>query len=149
LRGFSRRPPGCIRQSSRKLLIGAPIDPRQSIETKLSDSRGAEFAAGVPDLSFNTVNEETELPGIEGALVSSPVQAPEQLLAVEGLAMAVALDHLQSLRDRPLVGGEAMPARRALATPAKGGAVLGLAGLEDGGGGVAVGAIHSSESSVV
>src|SRR3954451_13105685 len=91
LRGFSRSAPSGVRQSSRKLLIGAAVDPGQSVETELGDSLGAQLAAAVADLPFNPVNEEAELPGIEGALVGRPVEAPEQLLTVEGLAMAIAL----------------------------------------------------------
>src|SRR3954447_258325 len=50
LRGFSRSAPSGIGQSSRKLLIGAAVDPGQPVETELGDSLGAQLAAGVADL---------------------------------------------------------------------------------------------------
>src|SRR3954447_9223969 len=147
LRGFSRWPPSRVRQSSRKLQIGPAIDLLQSVETELADPGGGQLAAGVPELPFDPVDEEPELSRVELAFVGGAVEAPEQLLAVERLAMAVALDHPQRLRDRPLVGGEAVSARGALAAAAKGRAGLGLASLEDGRGGIAAGAVHCVKSS--
>jgi hypothetical protein len=114
----------------------------QSLQTELADPGGAQLAAGVADLTLNPVNEEAELPRIKLALVGGAIEAPEQLRAIERLAVPIALDHLQRLRDGPLVGGEAMTTLRALAPAPKSGATLGLAGLEDGGGGVAAGTVH-------
>jgi hypothetical protein len=68
-----------------------------------------------------------------------------ELLAIERLAAAVALDHLDRLRDGALVGREPVPAGGALAAAADG-AVRDAAGLKDLGGGVAPGTIHSPES---
>src|SRR5215212_5427036 len=53
LRGFSRCAPDRVRQSSRKLQIGAPIDLLQSVEAELADAFGGEFAAVLPQLAFN------------------------------------------------------------------------------------------------
>ena len=116
----------------------------EALETELSDVLGGQLATVVPNLSLDTVNEEAELPGIEPPLVGGSVQAAEKLLAIEGLAAAVALDHLQDLRHGPLVGGEAVAALGALTAPASG-AVGDAARLEGLGGGVAAGTVHSSE----
>jgi hypothetical protein len=146
LRGFSRCAPSGIRESSRKLQIGPAVDFSQSVETELADSGGRQLAALVPQLALDTIDDEGEAAGVDVALVAGPVEAPEQLVSIEGLAAAVALDHLEDLRDRALVGGEAMPARSTLTSPADG-AVWDPAGLEGPGGGVAAGAGHSSECS--
>src|SRR3954466_3696162 len=66
LRGFSRSAPSGIRQSSRKLQIGPAVDFLQSLEAELADAGGPQFAAVVPHLAFNPVNEEAELPRVEG-----------------------------------------------------------------------------------
>jgi hypothetical protein len=68
-----------------------------------------------------------------------------ELLAIEGLAAAVALDHLECFRHGALVGGEAVAAGGALAAAADS-AVRDAAGLKGLGGGVAAGTIHSPES---
>src|SRR5689334_7906442 len=68
LRGFSRGAPGGIRKSSRKLQIGAAVELRQTLEAELPDSDRAELSAVLPDLTFNTVNEEAQLAGVELAL---------------------------------------------------------------------------------
>jgi hypothetical protein len=86
------------------------VDFLQAPETELADPLGRQLAAGVADLSFNTINEETELSRVELALVSRSVETAEQLVAIEGLALAIALDHLERLRNGALVGGEAVSA---------------------------------------
>ena len=63
--------------------------------------------------------------GSTSRLWDARIERAEELLAIEGLAMAVALDDLEALRDGPLVGGEAMAARRAL-TPAPDRVTLGV-----------------------
>jgi hypothetical protein len=145
LRGFSRFAPSGIRQSSRKLQVGAAIEISKSVETELGDALGAQLSAVVSELALNPVNEEAELPRIDVPLMRRAVQAGEELVAIEWLALAVALDHLEHLRDRPLIGGEAVAARGALTAPADS-AVGDATGLEGLGGGVAAGTVHSSES---
>src|SRR4051794_28378114 len=140
LRGFSRSAPSGIRQSSRKLQIGPAVDFLQSDETELGDARGRYLAAVLPRLAFNTVNEEGELPRVELPLVGRAVEAAEQLVPIERLAVSVALDDLQALRDRPLVGGEAMAAGRAFTAPANH-PIRDAAGLEGLRGGVAAGTV--------
>lgn len=76
--------------------------------------------------------------------MGGPGQASQQLLPIERLPAAIALDHDETFRDGALIGGEAMAARSALA-PAADGAVRDAAGLEGAGGGVAAGAGHSSQ----
>ena len=63
------------------------------------------------------------MPAGEGAfaLVSGAGQASQQLLAIERLPAAVALDHLETLRDGPLVGGEAVAASGAAVSRGAGG----------------------------
>src|SRR4051794_28985175 len=142
LRGFSRRAPSRVRESSRKLQIGPAVEFAQSIETELADSLGAQLAAGVPDLLLDNIGDEGEAARIHVALVGRPGQASQQLPAIEQLPAAIALDHFETLRDGPLIGGDAMAAGAALAPPADG-AIPPLAGLEGLGGGVAAGAGHS------
>src|SRR5204862_3573202 len=96
-------------------------------------------------LLLDGIGNEGETARIHVALVSGPGQAAQELLPIEGLTMAVALDHLHPLGHRPLVGGEAMAALGALAAPASG-AVGDATGLEGLGGGVAAGAVHPWES---
>jgi len=141
LRGFSRCAPSGVRESSRKLQIGAAVEFLQAVETEPADPLGRELAAVVTHLTFNTVNEEAELAGIQLPLVGGSVETAEQLLAVEGLAAAVALDHFEGLRNGALVGGEAVAARAALAPPANG-AIGDAAGLEGLRLGVAAGTGH-------
>jgi hypothetical protein len=142
LRAFSRCAPSGIRQSSRKLLIGAVVELRQSIETELDDPGGREFAAAVARLALDPVDDLIEAPRIDIALVGCADQGAAELLAIERLAMAVALDDFQDLWDGPLIGREAMAARGAL-TPAPNRVTLrGSPGLEGPGGGVATGTVH-------
>jgi hypothetical protein len=49
-----------------------------------------------------------------------PEERGAELVPVERLTSSVPLDHLDGLRDGPLVGGEAVAARRALAAAADG-----------------------------
>jgi hypothetical protein len=116
----------------------------QSFETELCDSRRAQLSTIAAELLLNTIDNGGETTWIHVAFVGGAGEAPEHLLAVEGLARAVALDHLEGLRDRPLIGGEAVTAGGALAAPADA-AVRDAAGLEGLGGGVAAGTVHSSQ----
>jgi hypothetical protein len=68
-----------------------------------------------------------------------------ELVPVELLTAAVPLDHLDAFGDGPLVGGEAVAARRALAAAADG-AVRHAPGLEGLGGGVAAWTVHLFKS---
>jgi hypothetical protein len=124
------------------------VQVSQSVETELGDPSGLELAARGADLPFDTVNEGNQLPRIEGALVGGAVEARQQLVSIERLAVPVALDHLESLGDRSLVGGEAVAAERAFATPANG-AVRDSAGLEGLRWGVAAGTVHCLKSTEV
>jgi hypothetical protein len=144
LRGFSRCAPSRIRESSRKLQIGPAVEFLKSIETELADPGGAELASGSPDLLLDNISNEGEAAGIHVALMGRPGQASQQLLPIERLPAAIALDHYEMLGDGPLIGREAVAARAALA-PAAHSAVRDAPGLEGLGGGVATGTVHSSE----
>jgi hypothetical protein len=133
LRGFSWSAPSGVRESSRKLQIGTTVEFPQSVETELADPGGLQLSAGSPDLLLDRISNEGEAAGIHIPLVGGPGQASQQLLPIERLAAAVALDHFETLGDGPLRGGEAMAARGAFAAPADG-AVRGPAGLEGLGG---------------
>jgi hypothetical protein len=146
LRGFSRSAPRGIRESSRKLQVGPVVEFSQAFETELTDPRRAELSAGSPDLLLDNISNEGEAAGIHVALMSGAGQASQQLLPIERLPGAIALDHLKTLGDGPLIGGEAVSARGALAAPADG-AVRDAARLEGLGGGVAAGTGHSLECS--
>jgi hypothetical protein len=145
LRGFSRSAPSRIRKSSRKLQIGAAVELLKAGEADVGDAGGVDLTAAVAELAFNTINDQGEGAGVDVPLVACPGEAAEQLLSIEGLATAVALDHLGDRWDGPLISGEAMTALGALAAAADG-AVGYAAGLEGLGGGVAAGAVHSLES---
>jgi hypothetical protein len=149
LRGFSRCTPSGIRQSSRKLQIGAAVDLLQSVKTELADPRSAQPSAGVPGLMLDPVDDLIESPGIDVALVRGANERAEELLVIERLDLSVPLDHLEDFRDGALVGREAMTARAALAATPKRGAGVGLAGLEDGGRALAAGTVHCLKSTEV
>src|SRR6476469_2309535 len=99
LRGFSRRAPSGVRESSRKLQIGPAVELAQSIETDLADPLGAQVAAGGPDLLLDNISNRGEAAGIHVALMGGPGQASQQLLPIERLPATVALDHFETLRD--------------------------------------------------
>src|SRR3954453_639576 len=60
LRGFSRRAPGGIRQSSRKLQIGPAVDLRQSVEAELADPSGIQLAPRPAQLLLHDIRDERE-----------------------------------------------------------------------------------------
>jgi hypothetical protein len=109
------------------------VELAQSIETELADPLGAQLAAGGPDLLLDNIGNEGEAAGIHVALMGGAGQASQQLLPIERLPAAIALDHFETLRDGPLIGGNAMAAGAALAPPADG-AIRHPAGLEGLGG---------------
>jgi hypothetical protein len=127
--GISWNDSGPVRESSRKLQIGAVVELPQSLEAELDDPLGAQLAALAMCGLFDSGDEGLESAGIEVPLVSRADQRAEELVAVEGLAVAIALDHHGRLRDRALEGREAVAALRALAAAAKGGAAIGVARL--------------------
>src|SRR3954453_20249708 len=102
LRGFSRCAPSGIRQSSRKLQIGPAVELAEPVEAELADAGRAQLSPRVADLSFNPIDEDSELPGIELALVGGAVEAAQELVPVEGLAGAVALEHREGIGDGAL-----------------------------------------------
>ena len=123
------------------------VEISESLEAELTNPRGRQLPAGVASLPLDSIDDLVQGPRVDVALVGGADERAEKLLAIEGLAVAVALDDLQALRDRPLVGGEAMAARRAL-TPAPDRVTLrGAAGLEGSGGGVATRTVHLVECS--
>ena len=80
---------------------------------------------------LDLVHDRIEPGGRDGALLARLDQAGSELLAVEGLPPAVLLDDdVGDLFDR-LVGGEATPAGRALASPADDLPFAALAGVHD------------------
>jgi hypothetical protein len=122
------------------------VESAQSVETELADPSGAQLAATVPRLGLHALHDLLEAPRIDVPLVGCPEEGGAELLAIERLPVAVALDHLEGLGNSPLIGGEAVATRIALAPPADG-AVRNPASLEGSGGGVAARTVHSSESS--
>jgi hypothetical protein len=120
------------------------VELSQSVETEIADSLRAQLPTVVTELPLNAINDEGEAAGVDVSFVAGPVEAAEQLLSIERLAGAVALDHLERLGDGTLIGGEAVAAACALAAAADG-SVRHAPGLERLGGGVAAGTVHSSE----
>jgi hypothetical protein len=123
------------------------VEVSKTVEAELRDPSRAQLATRLAGLPLDAVDEERELPRIDIPLVGGAVEAGEELVAIEGLAAAVALDHLERLRDRAFVGGEAVTAGAAFAAPADS-AIGDPPGLEGPRRGVAPGTVHSSESTV-
>src|SRR5262245_36010722 len=113
--GISWEDPGPVRESSRKLQIGAPIELLKSLETELADLFGLDFAVPADCGFLDPVRDRLEVTRVDVPLVRGTHQATEKLLAVEGLAAPIPLDHHRRLGDCPLEGGEAPAALRALA----------------------------------
>jgi hypothetical protein len=137
-----------VRESSRKLEIGAAVQLSQAVQAELADAGCTQLSALLAELLLDDFDDEGEATRVHVALVGGSGQAAKELLPIEGLAGAVPLDHLEDLRNGALIGGEAMPAFGALTAPANG-SVGDATGLEGPGGGVAAGAVHSSECSGV
>ena len=76
--------------------------------------------------------DRLELVGADRPPAGRPGEPAQELLAVEALAPAVALDHVHARLLGALVGGEALAAAGALAAPAHG--VRGRAGVDHLGG---------------
>src|SRR5918995_2447255 len=132
-----------VRESSRKLQVGTAIEPGEALEAELPDSLGRDLAHPLR-LGLDALHDRLELARVDVPLVGGANQAAAELLAVEGPAPPIPLDHLERNRDGALIGGEAMPARGALPAAPQRGAPLGLPGLEDRGRRVAAGTIHCS-----
>src|SRR5215211_897309 len=98
LRGFSRERHSPLRQSSRKLQIGAAVELAQAVEAELGDSGGWQLACRVADLSLNTISNEGEAAGVDVAFMAGPGEAAKQLLTIERLPGPVPLDHRELLR---------------------------------------------------
>ena len=145
--GISWNDSGPIRESSRKLQIGAAIELPQSLEAELADPLRLDLALSAQCGFLDPVGDRLQLARIHVALVGSAHQTAEQLLAVERLTLSVPLDHDDLIGDGPLEGGEAVAAAGALAAAAKSGAVLGVAGLQGPGGGLAAWTVHCRDDS--
>src|SRR4051812_45123717 len=119
------------------------VELDQPAQRQLADELGVGLGAEPPDTAGDRVGERLELRVRDGALVRRPVEPAQELLAVEALALPVALPDRHGLGLGALVGGEALAAALALATPANGVAGLAEPGVHDARGvGSAVGAMH-------
>lgn len=124
--------------------VGDAIEVPQTAERELSDPRGLELATGRFDLRGDAVDDGLDARGLNRSLVRRPQQPSQQLLAVERIAAAVALSHVQLTTLVSLERREATTAILAGAATPDGGAVRRLATLQDTGLiGCAVGAEHT------
>jgi hypothetical protein len=121
-----------VRESSRKLQVGAAIEPSETLEAELADSLGRDLAHPLR-FGLDAFHDRLELSRVDVPLVGSTNQAAAELVAVEGSAPAIPLDHHERVGNGALIGGEAVAARRALPAAPQRGAALGLPGLEDRG----------------
>jgi hypothetical protein len=131
---------GGVRESSRKLQIGAAIEPGEALEAELPDSLGRDLAHPLR-LGLDPLHDRLQLARVDVPLVGGANQAGAELVAVEGAAPAIPLDHLERVGDGALIGGEAMAALGALPA-APHGAVRDSPGFERVGGGGAPRTVH-------
>src|SRR4051812_46688809 len=124
---------------------GVELD--EPAQRQLADQLGVRLWAEPADARGDRVGQRLELSVGHGPLVGRPVEAAQELLAVEALALAVALADRHRLGLRALVGGEALAAALALAAAPDRVAGLGEPGVHDARGrGVAIGAMHGFNS---
>src|SRR3954469_7979885 len=89
---------------------GYAVQPREPAECELAHPFGRGFAALAPDCRFDRGNDLLEPLWLDRALGRRPLQPPEELVAVERLAVPVALDDVHADQFGPLVRGEALVA---------------------------------------
>src|SRR5436189_3561649 len=90
---------------------------------------GRDLAALAPDCRLDRADDLLEPLGLDRSLGRRPLQATQELVAVERLAATAALDDVHAHRLGPLVRREALVALCALPAPADG--VSRLAGVHD------------------
>lgn len=108
---------------------GYAVQPRESAKCELAHPFGWDLAAMAPDFLLDRGDDLVELFLLDGPFGRRSLEPTEELVAVERLALSIALDHVHTNRLGPLVGREALVARFALPAPADG--VSGLAGIHD------------------
>src|SRR4051794_32125620 len=117
------------------------VQPRAPAKRKLAHPFGRNLAAFAPDCRFDRVDDLLEPLGLDRALCRRPLRAPEELVALERLALSLTLDDVHADGFRPLIRREALVA--ALALPPTTDGVSRLAGVHDAVlGRSTVGALH-------
>src|SRR6185436_19759626 len=94
------------------------VDPREPALGQVADARGLDLGAAAARLLHDPRADRLELVGADRPSAGRPRETAQQLLAVEALAPAVALDHLQLRLLGALVGREALATGGALTAPA-------------------------------
>src|SRR4051812_15769530 len=108
---------------------GNAVQPREPAKRELAHPFGRGFAAAAPDCRLDRGNDFVEPLGLDRSLGRRPLEPPEELVAVERLAVPSALDDVHAHRFGALVARETLAAALALAAPAD--RVSGLAGVHD------------------
>src|SRR3954468_8166336 len=123
------------------------VDLSEAVHRELADRLGLHLGTQAPDPCRDRVGDLLELGVRDGALVGRPRESAKELLAVEALALSVALADRHRRRLDALVGGEALAAALALAASPDGVAGIGQTRVGDACGGVgAVRAVHRPDS---
>ncbi len=99
---------------------------------EIADPARLDLGAAPPHRRRDRLRQRLQLLRAHGPLVGCPLKPSQELLAVESLAAAVALEDGHA-GLRALVGGEAVAAALALATAADGVARLGETGVDHAG----------------
>src|SRR5512133_3961148 len=121
------------------------IHAREAALGEVADAGGLRLAAAAASLLGDPGRDRLELVGADRPAAGRPGETAQQLLAIEALAPAVALDHVDARFLDALVGREALAALAALAPAAH--AVRAGAGVDHLGGiGRAEGAKHTGNS---
>src|SRR6478672_173055 len=111
--------------------VGDQVEVAQDPQRLLADRRRLDLVADpVSELGLDPHRRLLDLGERHGSLDARPHEARQELLAVERLARAVALDHVQRGVLDPLERRHPLPAEQALAAAANG-ALAGHAAVDD------------------
>src|SRR5450631_2602970 len=99
--------------------VGDLVDLLEAPQCQVADERGADLLAQpVAQLDLDVADRDFQQPGRHRAFVAGPLQAGQQLRALEEFALAGALDHDDGHLLDALVGREPTPATEALTAAA-------------------------------
>jgi hypothetical protein len=118
------------------------VEIAETLQAELANLIGAELTTTRLHRQLDPIDERLDVAGTDLTLVSRAQQRGTKLRAIEALLLAVALADEHRLAVAPLIGGEAVPARRALAPAPGSPAILGAAGLQNGRRAAAARTIH-------
>src|ERR687895_2646181 len=105
------------------------VEPREPALGEIADLTRLDLGAAPPHRRRDRLRQRLQLLRADGPLVGGPLEPSQELLGVESLAAAVALEDGHAGLST-LVGGEAVAAALAFATAADGVARLGQTGVD-------------------